>query len=76
MVLWADSSNMDEKYLLAKHLSEQTGAQWHVDHIVPLFSSLVCGLHCEANMQVIPAEENISKSNRVWPDMPKERARV
>lgn len=41
-----------------------------VDHIVPLNSPIVCGLHCEANMQLITRLENIKKGNRWWPDMP------
>jgi hypothetical protein len=41
-----------------------------VDHVVPLKSPLVCGLHCEANLELIPANDNFRKGNRHWPDMP------
>ena len=35
-----------------------------VDHVVPLQSKFVCGLHCEANLQVITKSKNASKCNR------------
>jgi hypothetical protein len=40
-----------------------------VDHAVPLLSEFVCGLHCEANLQLLTLAENSRKNNRHWPDM-------
>jgi hypothetical protein len=34
-----------------------------VDHIVPLNNQLVCGLHVEYNLRVIPRRDNSSKGN-------------
>lgn len=67
---WANKLFISEAYHLARIRSELTGVKWHVDHIVPLRSELVCGLHCEANLAVIQAAQNFEKSNRRWPDMP------
>lgn len=61
---WANRFFIQEAYHLAKLRTKMTGFAWHVDHIVPLNSPLVCGLHCEANLQVIPGALNLSKGNR------------
>ena len=38
-----------------------------VDHIIPLNSKVVCGLHIETNLRIIDLEENKSKGNRFKP---------
>lgn len=67
---WANEFFIKEAYSLASLRTKMTGIRWSVDHIVPLQSKLVCGLHTESNLAVIPASLNSSKSNRAWPHMP------
>jgi hypothetical protein len=65
---WTNKEHIESLYLIAA-INRQGGYNLHVDHIVPLQSDTVCGLHCEANLQLLYASDNISKGNRHWPDM-------
>jgi len=68
---WSIRFFVTEAYALAKLRTKVTGIKWEVDHIVPLNSPLVCGLHAHTNIQVIPKSENHKKMNLHWPDMAK-----
>jgi hypothetical protein len=70
MPTWADQGAINEVYKMARIATRTTGQRHHVDHIVPLISKIVCGLHVHANLQILSESENTSKSNRFWPDMP------
>lgn len=67
---WANREYIKLWYAFAKSESKRTGLAVEVDHIVPLKSKFVCGLHNEHNMQLLCAHQNNVKGNRVWPDMP------
>ncbi len=61
---WANMERMNGIYKLAKYLSRKYGRDIHVDHEIPLRGALVSGLHVEDNLQLMYAEDNLSKSNR------------
>ena len=51
-------------------LRRKNGEDVHIDHIVPICSDIVSGLHVPWNLEVIDAVANMKKSNNWWPDMP------
>ncbi len=64
---WLSDDQIDEM----RKLYRAAGTN-HVDHIVPLKSPIVCGLHVPWNLQVMDAKSNYAKSNHWWPNHPNE----
>ena len=61
----AQKGQIRELYKIAITMTKTTGEQYVVDHIVPLRSEFVCGLHVPWNLRVIPRQENLLKSNKL-----------
>jgi len=60
---WAKTSHLSAIYAFAERFG------YSVDHLVPINSPWVCGLHCRDNLTFLPLLDNIKKSNCIWPDM-------
>lgn len=61
---WANFDAMEKIYEKAKELEKETGEKYDVDHIYPLQGENVCGLHCEANLQILTRADNRRKRNQ------------
>lgn len=64
-----DELILEEIYALAKERQAVTGIIYHVDHVIPLKGKEVCGLHWYQNWRLIPAVENIRKSNKLMEEL-------
>lgn len=56
---------IQEFYIESKRLEKLTGLKYHVDHIIPIKGETVCGLHVPWNLQILTAEENMRKRNKL-----------
>lgn len=60
---WFEKEKVSNIYKMAKALNLE------VDHVVPIKSDHVCGLHCWDNLQLLSRQENAKKGNYYWPHM-------
>jgi len=65
---WSDKNACGFAYVAAKMFEKSFGGKWTVDHVVPLKSDKVCGLHVPWNLVLAPHSDNCAKGNRWWPD--------
>ncbi len=63
--IWSETEKIRALYQKVNWLESLTGLKYHVDHVVPLNSEKVCGLHVWANLQILEVGVNLSKSNKV-----------
>lgn len=63
-VKWISWHEFKPLYAEARRLTLETGEQWDVEHIYPIKSNWVCGLHTPDNLRVATRFENIRKGTQ------------
>lgn len=67
---WANLDAIKHLEEVAHESTRISGITHGTDHWVPLVHDVVCGLHTEHNIAVMPLAVNLQKGNRYWQDMP------
>lgn len=65
-----DFNKLGELRAEVRSLNGRYSREWNLDHVVPLNSPLVCGLHWWQNLEISERAANTFKGNSWWPDMP------
>lgn len=63
-VKWASWDKFKWFYIEARRLTALTGQRWSTDHIYPIKSDWVCGLHTPDNLRNATLSENSKKASR------------
>ena len=62
---WVDRNALRALEKERVELERRTGIKFEIDHIIPIKNPLFCGLHVPWNLQIVTANYNNSKGNRV-----------
>ena len=60
---WSETDQIRGLYEFSRWLTQEYGREIHVDHDYPLQGKLVSGLHVIDNLQLMYAEDNLTKAN-------------
>lgn len=64
---WVDRDELKRLQARARCVSELSGVEHHIAHIVPLNHPNVCGLTVPWNLEIKPARANLAASNHFLP---------
>jgi hypothetical protein len=65
---WVVAKDLQQIYAVRNKVNQSTGTEHHVDHYYPIKGKTICGLNVPWNLQIITAEENLAKGNKMPED--------